>query len=127
MCGSFDPMPLVISSAPQARRTTPLPRNMPTGLGWTFGLCRLNQTAKTSSQLGHVIEVTESFEPNLVRGAICSLMAGEQMHHDGYRVALCGEGADELFCGYPPLELAFFNDEIEGRAFRDECLQLMNR
>src|SRR6476620_2696567 len=79
------------------------------------------------SQLGHVIEVTESFEPNLVRGAICSLMAGEQMHHDGYRVALCGEGADELFCGYPPLELAFFNDEIEGRAFRDECLQLMNR
>jgi asparagine synthase (glutamine-hydrolysing) len=23
--------------------------------------------------------------------------------------------------------LAFFNDEIEGRAFRDECLQLMNR
>ncbi len=62
-----------------------------------------------------------------MRGAICSLIAAEQMHRDGYRVALCGEGADELFCGYPPLELAFCSDEIEGRAFRDECLQLMHR
>lgn len=79
------------------------------------------------SALGHVIEVTESFEPNLVRGAVCSLMAAEQMHRDGYRVALCGEGADELFCGYPPLELSFSGDGTDGRALRDECLLLMNR
>ena len=49
------------------------------------------------------------------------------MHRDGFRVALCGEGADELFCGYPPLELAFQEDEPEGRAVRDECLSLMHR
>jgi asparagine synthase (glutamine-hydrolysing) len=77
--------------------------------------------------IGQVVEVTESFEPNLVRGAVCSLMAAEHMHRDGYRVALCGEGADELFCGYPPLELAFHEDESEGRAVRDECLSLMHR
>ena len=79
------------------------------------------------SLIGQVVEVTESFEPNLVRGAVCSLMAAEQMHRDGFRVALCGEGADELFCGYPPLELAFQEDEPEGRAVRDECLSLMHR
>ena len=77
--------------------------------------------------LKHVIEVTESFEPNLVRGAVCSLMAAEQMHRDGYRVALCGEGADELFCGYPPLELSFGGGGSDGHALRDECLLLMSR
>jgi len=79
------------------------------------------------SLLDHVIEVTESFEPNLVRGAVCSLIAAEQMRRDGYRVALCGEGADELFSGYPPLELSFHNNGPDGQAIRDECLLLMHR
>jgi asparagine synthase (glutamine-hydrolysing) len=82
---------------------------------------------ETFSLLEHVVEVTESFEPNLVRGAVCSLIAAEQMHRDGYRVAMCGEGADELFCGYPPLEVAFYQDDTEGRSIRDECLLLMHR
>ena len=79
------------------------------------------------SLIDDVVEVCESFEPNLIRGAICSLFAAEQMHRDGYRVALCGEGADELFCGYPPLELAFHENDIDGRLIRDECLDLMHR
>ena len=45
---------------------------------------------ETFSLIGHVVDVAESFEPNLVRGAICSLIAAERMHGDGYRVALCG-------------------------------------
>ncbi|HEU5016686.1 MAG TPA: asparagine synthetase B [Pseudolabrys sp.] len=79
------------------------------------------------ASIGRVVEVAESFEPNLVRGAVCSLKAAERMHRDGFRVALCGEGADELFCGYPPLELAFSEGNSEGAAFRDECLNLMHR
>jgi asparagine synthase (glutamine-hydrolysing) len=79
------------------------------------------------SSIGHVVEVTESFEPNLVRGAVCSLLAAEKMHSDGFRVALCGEGADELFCGYPPLEVAFHQSDADGRPARDECLDLMHR
>lgn len=77
--------------------------------------------------IDHVVEITESFEPNLVRGAVCSLMAAERMHRDGFRVALCGEGADELFCGYPPLEIAFCENEAEARTIRDDCLGLMHR
>jgi len=78
-------------------------------------------------QIDRVVAVTESFEPNLVRGAVCSLMAAERMHDDGFRVGLCGEGADELFCGYPPLEIAFADNDPNARAIRDECLGLMHR
>ena len=62
---------------------------------------------ETFALIDEVVAVSESFEPNLVRGAVCSLAVAESIHKDGIRVALCGEGADELFCGYPPLEIAF--------------------
>jgi asparagine synthase (glutamine-hydrolysing) len=49
------------------------------------------------------------------------------MHADDFRVSLCGEGADELFCGYAPLEVAFNESAAEGQPVRDEVLGLMNR
>jgi len=79
------------------------------------------------SLIDDVVEITESFEPNLVRGAVCSLAVSQKIHQDGFRVALCGEGADELFCGYPPLEIAFQDDFTVGQALRNECLGLMHR
>lgn len=82
---------------------------------------------ETFAAIDDVIRVTESFEPNLVRGAVCSLAVAEKMHADGFRVAFCGEGADELFCGYAPLEIAFQDDAEFGRAMRGECLDLMHR
>lgn len=82
---------------------------------------------ETFARLEEVVAVTESFEPNLVRGAVCSLAVAESIHKDGIRVALCGEGADELFCGYAPLEIAFQEDAAAGRAIRAECLSLMHR
>ncbi len=81
----------------------------------------------TFSMIDEVIEVTESFEPNMVRPAVCALKLSERMHNDGFRVALCGEGADELFCGYPPLEIAFAQGKAEGTPIRDEVLDLMHR
>lgn len=78
-------------------------------------------------RIDEVVAATESFEPNLVRGAVCSLMAAERMHDDGFRVALCGEGADELFCGYAPLEIAFAENDENARAIREDCLGLMHR
>jgi len=82
---------------------------------------------ETFALIDEVVAVSESFEPNLVRGAVCSLAVAESIHKDGIRVALCGEGADELFCGYPPLEIAFHEDAAAGRAIRGECLNLMHR
>jgi asparagine synthase (glutamine-hydrolysing) len=82
---------------------------------------------ETFARIEEVVAVTESFEPNLVRGAVCSLAVAEKIHKDGIRVALCGEGADELFCGYPPVEIAFQEDAAAGRTIRGECLDLMHR
>jgi asparagine synthase (glutamine-hydrolysing) len=85
------------------------------------------QSDDAFAMIDDVVVVTESFEPNLIRGAVCSLAASRQMHADGFRVALCGEGADELFCGYAPLEVAFNESHAEGQPVRDEVLGLMNR
>jgi asparagine synthase (glutamine-hydrolysing) len=79
------------------------------------------------AMIDDVVAYTESFEPNLIRGAVCSLAASAQMHRDGFRVALCGEGADELFCGYAPLEVAFNESAAEGQPVRDDVLGLMHR
>jgi asparagine synthase (glutamine-hydrolysing) len=79
------------------------------------------------AMIDDAVAVTESFEPNLIRGAVCSLAVSKKIHDDGFRVALCGEGADELFCGYPPLEIAFDDDIVAGQALREECLSLMHR
>ncbi len=77
--------------------------------------------------LDEAVVASESFEPSLVRGAVCSMKLSEAIHNDGFKVALCGEGADELFCGYTPLEKAFGIDAGYGRAMREEILGLMNR
>ncbi len=43
----------------------------------------------------------ETFEPNHIRAGVASYALAEQIGNRGFRVALCGEGADELFLGYP--------------------------
>lgn len=77
--------------------------------------------------LARTAAVAESFEPSLVRSAVCSLLVSERIHADGFRVALCGEGADEMFCGYAPHAMAFAVGEEAGRQVRRECIELMHR
>lgn len=85
------------------------------------------QSAEAFDSIGEVVAITESFEPNLIRGAVAANLAASAMHRDGFRVALCGEGADELFCGYAPLEIVFHESAAAGQPVRDECLSLMSR
>lgn len=66
------------------------------------------------------IRITESFEPNVVRQSSVQRVIAGAAANAGLRVILCGEGADELFCGYPEfvsagenwlkLRLAFLQD-----------------
>ncbi len=80
------------------------------------------------AMIDDVVAYTESFEPNLIRGAVCSLAANEHMHRDGFRVNSVRRGRRrELFCGYAPLEVAFNESAAEGQPVRDEVLGLMNR
>jgi asparagine synthase (glutamine-hydrolysing) len=77
--------------------------------------------------LDEAVTVSESFEPNLIRGAVCSLAVSKRIHADGFRVALCGEGADELFCGYGVLAKAFRDGGDDARPVREDCLSMMHR
>jgi asparagine synthase (glutamine-hydrolysing) len=43
----------------------------------------------------------ESFEPNHIRAGTLSYLISKHITSKGYRISLCGEGADELFAGYP--------------------------
>jgi asparagine synthase (glutamine-hydrolysing) len=51
-----------------------------------------------------VVACIESFEPNHIRGGTLSYALARAVHEDGIKVALCGEGADELLAGYPEFQ-----------------------
>jgi asparagine synthase (glutamine-hydrolysing) len=83
--------------------------------------------AETAALIDDVVATAETFEPLVVRSALCSFLAARAIHADGFRVALCGEGADELFCGYRPLEMVFAEGRALGDPVREQCLSLMHR
>ncbi len=53
------------------------------------------------SAIEETILSIESFEPNHIRAGTLSYLISKYVASQGYRIALCGEGADELFAGYP--------------------------
>jgi asparagine synthase (glutamine-hydrolysing) len=85
------------------------------------------QSPKTLSLLETVTTAVEAFEPAIIRPALYGWLVSRQIHADGYRVALCGEGADELFAGYGPLEHVFAQGNALGRNVREQCLSMMHR
>ena len=82
---------------------------------------------RTPQRLAEVIATIETFEPSVVRDALCNYALFERIHADGFRVALSGEGADELFAGYVPLEIAFAHGRDSGDFVRGQTLANMSR
>ncbi len=80
-----------------------------------------------SARIDSLVAAAESFEPFVIRNGLCNSLLARRIHEDGYRVALCGEGADELFAGYEPLEIAFQHEEASGRQVREQTLAIMHR
>jgi asparagine synthase (glutamine-hydrolysing) len=71
-------------------------------------------------QIPRTVEVCESFEANVVRQSALSRILAREVSAAGYDVALCGEGADELFCGYPDFwEQGFDPLETRVKFFQD--------
>jgi asparagine synthase (glutamine-hydrolysing) len=78
-------------------------------------------------RLARVVSDLESFEPSVVRDALCNDALFQRISSDGFRVALSGEGADELFAGYVPLEIAFAHGLEAGDYVRDQTIAMMAR
>lgn len=57
-------------------------------------------------RLQEIVKSVESFEPNVVRQSTVSDVLCREVAARGLRVGLCGEGADELFCGYPEFSVS---------------------
>ena len=83
--------------------------------------------AQTLSLLGAVVNAVEAFEPAVIRPSLHTYLISQRIHQDGFRVALCGEGADELFAGYSPLQNAFMQSAGAGRDVQQQCLGMMHR
>jgi asparagine synthase (glutamine-hydrolysing) len=49
----------------------------------------------------NIIKMVESFEPNLIRQSSVSIHIAKLANLANVKIVLTGEGADELFCGYP--------------------------
>ena len=77
--------------------------------------------------IGDVVAMTETFEPDVVRASLCTSVLARRVHEDGLRVVLCGEGADELFAGYVPLEVAYARDPAVGAFVREQHLAFMHQ
>jgi asparagine synthase (glutamine-hydrolysing) len=73
-----------------------------------------------------VVATTEAFEPSVVREGLCTYLLAKAVHAGGFRVVLSGEGADELFCGYVPLELVFAEGRALGDPVRSQLVALMH-
>ena len=83
------------------------------------------QSDGTLSLLETVAATVEAFEPAIVRPALYGYLISRRIHKDGYRVALCGEGADEFLAGYGPLEHVFAQSNALGaQCAQNKCLSM---
>ena len=82
---------------------------------------------ETLALIERVAGGVEAFEPVVIRPALYAWQVSERIHQDGFRVALCGEGADELFAGYAHLERAYGHGQEAGYGVQRQCMDLMHR
>lgn len=54
-----------------------------------------------SELIDKVVYHTESYNPSIISNGLATYLLSQEAHKDGLKVVLSGEGADELFCGYP--------------------------
>ncbi|VAW15256.1 Asparagine synthetase [glutamine-hydrolyzing], partial [hydrothermal vent metagenome] len=70
-----------------------------------------------SKNISNIVKITESFEPNMIRQSAISYYIAKTAAEGDFKVILCGDGADELFAGYPEFTQLKTNQEIEKKVF----------
>lgn len=75
--------------------------------------------------ISDVVKSTESYNPSIISNGVGTYVLAQVARDAGHKVALGGDGADEVFCGYfdPP----GFGPDIEWRASRKRLLADLHR
>lgn len=66
-----------------------------------------------AESIKEIVRITESFEPNMIRQSAVSYHIAKTAAENGFKIILCGEGADEIFAGYPEFTKLNSPEEIE--------------
>jgi asparagine synthase (glutamine-hydrolysing) len=74
----------------------------------------LPKSNKLPELIDKVVYHTESYNPSIISNGLATYLLSVEAHKDKLKVVLSGEGADELFCGYPVSKNA--NEWFEKRA-----------
>ena len=69
------------------------------------------------NKIENIVYITETFEPNVIRNSMISYYLSEAGRD--FRIILCGEGADEIFAGYPEFENSKEDDGKELEFLKD--------
>jgi len=77
--------------------------------------------------LPHVIECLETYDPVSVRAGVPLYLLSKHIKSLGFKVILCGEGADEVFAGYRLFEAFRPRNSADEEAFHSElCRRLQH-
>lgn len=68
-----------------------------------------------AKSIPEIVRLTESFEPNMIRQSAVSYLIAKAAADAGFKIMLCGEGADEIFAGYPEFTQLENDKAIEER------------
>lgn len=75
----------------------------------------LPREEELAKNIPEIVRLTESFEPNMIRQSAVSYHIAKAAAEEGFKIILCGEGADEIFGGYPEFTSLCSVKEIENR------------
>jgi asparagine synthase (glutamine-hydrolysing) len=75
--------------------------------------------------ISDVVKFTESYNPSIISNGVGTYVLARAVHDEGHKVALGGDGADEVFCGY--FEPPKFGPDTDWRASRDRLLADLHR
>ncbi len=70
-----------------------------------------------SKLIPEMVYAFESFEPNMMKSGVIAFYLGKLAKDNGFKVILCGEGADEIFAGYPEFGNCKTSGEVDQTIF----------
>lgn len=86
---------------------------------------KIPDASQIEELISDVVKFTESYNPSIISNGVGTYVLARAAHDAGHKVALGGDGADEVFCGY--FEPPKFGPDSEWRASRNRLLADLHR